>query len=208
MGRKGSYAKGIAKREEILTAALEVIAREGYGHASLRELADAVGLTQAGVLHYFDSKEDLFVEVLRRSDQLAWARVGPPQGAETAERFLANLAGNTKEPGLTQLYVQLSAIAAAGEGPARTYLASRNRDFHRWVAEPLRLEREADPSFASGLEPLLATRVIMAVSDGLQNQWLMDPSFDLAAIVGHVIELLVRGGTVADEARGEPEDRS
>ncbi len=36
MGRKGSYAKGIAKREEILTSALEVIAREGYGHASLR----------------------------------------------------------------------------------------------------------------------------------------------------------------------------
>lgn len=204
MGRKGSYAKGIAKREEILTAALAVIAREGYGNASLRELADAVGLTQAGVLHYFDSKEDLFVEVLRHSDQLAWSRVGPPQGVETAARFVANLAGNTKEPGLTQLYVQLSAIAAAGEGAARTYLESRNEDFYRWVAESLRLEREADPSFAAGLDPELATRIIMAVADGLQSQWLMDPSFDLAAIVGHVIELLV-GGDAAASVAGEPQ---
>ena len=190
MGRKGSYAKGVAKRDEILTAALEVVAREGYGHASLKELADAVGLTLAGVLHYFDSKEDLFVEVLRRSDQLAWARIGPPQGAVTGKNFLANLSDNTKRPGLTQLYVQLAAIAAAGEGPARTYFESRNRDFHLWVAESLRLEREAVPGFAADLDPLLATRIIMAVADGLQNQWLMDPSFDLAAIVGHVIELL------------------
>ena len=39
-GTAGSYAKGIAKREEILTAALDVIARNGYRRTSVRELAD------------------------------------------------------------------------------------------------------------------------------------------------------------------------
>ena len=53
------------KRREILDAALEVVARNGYSRTSVRELADAVGLSQAGLLHYFDSKEHLFAEVLR-----------------------------------------------------------------------------------------------------------------------------------------------
>ena len=69
-GRRGSYAKGVAKREEILTRALDVIAREGYRGASVKELADAVGLSQAGLLHYFDSKEELFTEILRKRDEL------------------------------------------------------------------------------------------------------------------------------------------
>jgi AcrR family transcriptional regulator len=77
MARRGSYAKGVAKREEILTAALDVIARQGYGRASVRELADAVGLSQAGLLHYFSSKEELFAEVLRKRDEVDGAAMGP-----------------------------------------------------------------------------------------------------------------------------------
>ncbi|WP_282203750.1 TetR/AcrR family transcriptional regulator [Kitasatospora fiedleri] len=65
---RGSYAKGIAKREEILDTALEIVARVGYSRATVRELAQAVGLSQTGLLHYFGSKEQLFVEILRRRD--------------------------------------------------------------------------------------------------------------------------------------------
>ncbi|HYP72739.1 MAG TPA: TetR family transcriptional regulator, partial [Microbacterium sp.] len=43
-GGRGAYAKGVAKREEILTRALQVIAREGYRGASVKEIAEAVGL--------------------------------------------------------------------------------------------------------------------------------------------------------------------
>ena len=57
MAQRGSYAKGVAKREEILERALDVIATEGYDGASVKRIAEAVGLSQAGLLHYFDSKE-------------------------------------------------------------------------------------------------------------------------------------------------------
>jgi AcrR family transcriptional regulator len=70
MAQRGSYAKGIAKREEILTSALDVIARNGYRRTSVRELADAVGLSQAGLLHYFSSKEELFQEIVRKRDEV------------------------------------------------------------------------------------------------------------------------------------------
>ncbi|WP_210751737.1 TetR family transcriptional regulator [Nocardiopsis alborubida] len=96
MARRGSYAKGVAKRGEILDAALTVIGRDGYSRATVREIADAVGLSQNGLLHHFGSKERLFVEVLRHRDELdvlvygegARRRPGAVgQGADAADRL-------------------------------------------------------------------------------------------------------------------------
>ena len=59
MATRGSYAKGVARREEILESALDVIGRKGYQNASLKEIAEVVGVTPAALLHYFGSKEEL-----------------------------------------------------------------------------------------------------------------------------------------------------
>ena len=76
MATRGSYAKGVAKRDEILTTALEVIARNGYRKTSIRDLAAEVGLSQTGLLHYFGTKEELFAEVLRKRDEIDGADLG------------------------------------------------------------------------------------------------------------------------------------
>ena len=49
--------------------------RDLYGPLaqSVRELADAVGLSQAGLLHYFSSKEELFTAILRKRDEVDFA---------------------------------------------------------------------------------------------------------------------------------------
>ncbi|WP_188043878.1 TetR/AcrR family transcriptional regulator [Changpingibacter yushuensis] len=75
MALRGSYAKGIAKRDEITYKALEVIAEQGINGASIKELAAAVNLSQAGLLHYFASKEDLFIHILRARDTADVRRV-------------------------------------------------------------------------------------------------------------------------------------
>ena len=69
MGTSGRYAKGEAKRQEILEVALALIAEHGFKKSTLREIGAAVGLSNAGVLHYFGSKEELFAEVLRLRDR-------------------------------------------------------------------------------------------------------------------------------------------
>lgn len=43
----------------ILEAATHVIARMGYGHASMRAVAKAAQVSLAGMYHYFDSKEKM-----------------------------------------------------------------------------------------------------------------------------------------------------
>ncbi|MGO7983453.1 TetR/AcrR family transcriptional regulator, partial [Rhizobium johnstonii] len=56
------------RRTQILDAAVDVFGKQGYRNGSLRDVADAVGLSIQGVLHHFPSKEELLLEVLGTGD--------------------------------------------------------------------------------------------------------------------------------------------
>ena len=52
------------RRREVLAAALELLADEGYAGASLRKVATKVGIAQPSLYHYFRTKEELVEQVL------------------------------------------------------------------------------------------------------------------------------------------------
>src|SRR3954470_5789796 len=100
MSVRGPYAKGVAKREQILDVAIEVFARNGYDKTSFREIARETGLSQAGLLHHFNSKQDLLVEVLRRRDRRDQDRYDAETDHRlTAEGLIAAVRHNAEEPG-------------------------------------------------------------------------------------------------------------
>src|SRR5260370_37942394 len=55
--RRGEYAQTLARRQEILNAGLAVFSSSGFHGASLRDVAARAGLSQAGLLHHFPSKD-------------------------------------------------------------------------------------------------------------------------------------------------------
>ena len=57
------------RRDEILRAAMETFAARGFHHGSLADVAERVGMTHAGVLHHFGSKDRLLLEVLEYRDR-------------------------------------------------------------------------------------------------------------------------------------------
>ncbi len=59
--------------ERILEAAKHLFAREGYGSVSIRDIAEAAGVSKANIFHHFASKEELYLETLRRSCEAARA---------------------------------------------------------------------------------------------------------------------------------------
>ena len=65
--QRGAYAKGIARRQEILDRAIEVFAERGADRTSLRSIASAVGVTHSALTHYFGSLEELLVAVYQES---------------------------------------------------------------------------------------------------------------------------------------------
>ena len=60
------YPKGRIRREDILAAAVAVYSEAGYHGSSLREVAKRAGITHAGLLYYFPTKEALLAAVLER----------------------------------------------------------------------------------------------------------------------------------------------
>jgi AcrR family transcriptional regulator len=54
----------IQRKREIERAALAVFSRKGYASTTMDEIADAVGLTKAGLYAYYTSKEALFESTL------------------------------------------------------------------------------------------------------------------------------------------------
>jgi AcrR family transcriptional regulator len=52
------------RRREILEVAARLICARGYEGASMQQIADACGLTKAGLYHHVESKEHLLVEIM------------------------------------------------------------------------------------------------------------------------------------------------
>ncbi|MET4165541.1 MULTISPECIES: TetR/AcrR family transcriptional regulator [Gordonia] len=56
--------RGQTAREEILDAAAELFTRHGYTGTSTRMIAEAVGIRQASMYHYFATKDDILATLL------------------------------------------------------------------------------------------------------------------------------------------------
>lgn len=64
--KRASRERSIKK---IMDSALRLFVRQGYAHTTIDEIADASGLTKGAVYHYYDSKEDLLLELLGRIER-------------------------------------------------------------------------------------------------------------------------------------------
>ena len=58
-----------ARREQILAGAQRAFARHGYEGATVARLEEETGLSRGAIFNYYESKEALFVELVRRSSE-------------------------------------------------------------------------------------------------------------------------------------------
>lgn len=176
-GPRGEYAKSAARRVQILDAALEVFAQSGYRAGSLREVANRVGISEAGLLHHFSSKRALLVAVLDHRDERARELI-PEDSVDgvSSLRGMVELARqNSSTPGVVELYCVLSAEATAPDHPAHDYFVRRyvtTREMMHTAFEKLRRHGR----LRAPIEPAAAAIHTIAFWDGLQVQWLLDRS--------------------------------
>lgn len=188
IGRPGSYAKGVARRLEILDRAIEVFAERGAGGASLRRIADAIGVSHAALLHYFDSREQMLVAVYEHAES---KRVTDPDAASDAVDLIVRAAmQNTDVPGLVELYTTLLAASLeAASGSSRQFFTDRFDRVRGALTERLRQDQRAG-GIRSDVDAAEVAALIVAASDGLQVQWLLDPSVRLQATLQTFSRLL------------------
>jgi len=186
MATRGSYSKGMAKRDEVLRTALGVFAEKGYLKTSIRELADAANLSQAGLLHYFGSKEELLVEILRRREEL---NTTAEAGADKLTHFLEVIHENVLVPGLAQLFATMSTAATDDAHPAHDYFLTRYAELRAAFAQSIRNRQDNGE-----IDPLLdadrLAAILIAVADGLQIQWLIDETLDMPGSLDYLWTLV------------------
>lgn len=173
------------RREQILKAALPLLAQHGFNALLIKDVAKASGLTTAGLLHYFPSKDAILTAVLEERD-LQYRRLVQSRPAFSAEggderptpgelqaviRDIMEF--GAQRPDLVRVYVVLQVEAMNPEHPAHRYF----RDGEARVASEI-----AELLTGWLPDPISSAREVLALKDGLELLWLRrGGSFDLAA---------------------------
>lgn len=182
------------RRTEILRAALDIFGAKGSTNGTLGDIADEVGMTHAGVLHHFGSKQRLLLEVLEfrdRDDVAGLAERHIPGGPALFIHLVGTAMRNSLRPGIVQAYTVLSAESVTDGHAAREYFEKRYRVLRSDVDGAFR-ELCAQENVTDSVRIDQAAASILAVMDGLQLQWLLDPTVvGLADVTEFAIEAIV-----------------
>ncbi|KAB2376890.1 TetR/AcrR family transcriptional regulator [Actinomadura montaniterrae] len=192
--RRRGYASGDARRERILHIATQEFAEHGYRGTSLARVAERAGLSQPGLLHHFRTKEQLLVAVLELRDQRDMERFFADEaagGLDLLTALVRVVEHNSRTPELVRLFVVLTSEAVTADHPAQDWARARYERLRAWVADALRRAAGAG-EVRPGLDADATAARIIALMDGLQTQWLLDPdAIDMPALFrAHIDELL------------------
>jgi AcrR family transcriptional regulator len=194
-------ARSGAARQRVLDSALRAIAANGFHGSSLAQIAADAGLTTAGLLHHFPSKEQLLVAVLAERDRLDGARfqLAGFRGLAALDRLVELVHHNTMVPGLVQAYTVLMGESVSEDHPAREWFRVRYPRRRANLAAALRAGIESGEIRADVDCDALAAEII-AMMDGLQVQWVLDPEqVDMAAAFADYVQGVRRAIHAASE---------
>jgi AcrR family transcriptional regulator len=189
--------RGEESKEAILAAARQLFAKRGYRGTSLASIAEAAGLSQPGLLHHYPSKDALLLAVLASRDSEG-SRISMPRPDAPSIGIIDGLAAlvahNESQPEVVALFSMLLGEAVAADHPAHEYFVQRYERIRTNFIQLLR-QAQAAHELAPGIDPDALANVLIAVLDGLQFQWLLDPSVDMSAGYAALAEIIRAAGS-------------
>lgn len=157
-----------AKINEIVAAAANVLASEGYANFTLARVAKEVGILTSGLQHYFPTHEDLLsstINALFSAYYDRWSEMSKPNDKPAIERLceiFEDVFEEACDPRVCRFSFEMFALA---EHSAITHdLLSKSYAEYRQIY--VNLVREIDP-VASGRECLARATLIAAQLEGL-----------------------------------------
>ncbi|MDT5015021.1 MAG: hypothetical protein QOD39_1181 [Mycobacterium sp.] len=184
------FAKGEDRRQRILAVAERLLARNGWRNTSLAQIAKEAGVTPAGLLHHFESKEQLLNAVLdaRDADDAIHAdyRAGDlvSELSRVPERF-------DRAPELVGTFTVLLVENIAPDAPLHDRLHKRYRDaidIITTIIERGQRDRQYRPDFNAANKAV----EILAFINGMETLWLLDRSIPLTEVFKEYAEALGR----------------
>ena len=183
-------AKGEDRRQRILGVAERLLARNGWRNTSLAQIAKEAGVTPAGLLHHFESKEQLLNAVLDARDEDDAVHADYQSGdlitelSRVPERF-------GRAPELVGTFTVLLVENIAPDAPLHDRLHKRYRAAIDILTEIIqRGQREG--KYRSDFDAARKSVEILAFINGMETLWLLDPSIPMADVFKGYAESLDR----------------
>jgi AcrR family transcriptional regulator len=186
--------KGEQTRARLLAAAKVVFERSGFLDARVSDIAEEAGLSHGSFYHYFESKEEVFREVVTAVEQKLAAPMSdvilnPTSDATPRERIheaiRQHVEAYREEAGIIGVIEMVSRYDRQVHA-ARLVRMENVRNQFRASIRQLQEHGLADPE----LDPEIATAVLGSMTDRFPEMWLVekriDPDFD------HGVDQLVR----------------
>jgi AcrR family transcriptional regulator len=166
-------ARGRARRQAIVDAAVGLFATHGFRGTSVAAVAELAGVTDAGVLYHFHTKDELLLAVLadhdRRYEDALRASMAPG-GRAALEGLRAWGEEMEAQRDLQALHVLLSAEHMRDDSPAHQYFEVRYRRVLR-LFTALFSQAAARGELRSDLDAAAEASTLVAVLEGLRLQW-------------------------------------
>ena len=183
------FAKGEDRRQRILAVAQRLVTRNGGRGTTLSQIAREAGVTTAGLLHHFESKEQLLHAVLdaRDADDLAHVDI-TGDVVEQLERVIGRF---ERSPGLIGLFTVLLTENLDPDAPLHDRFLGRYQDAVAIVTEGIRRGQNAG-RYRTDLDPAVKAVEIIAFLYGMETSWLLDPSIPLTDVFRGYASTLAR----------------
>ena len=193
-----------ATRSHILDTAELVFEQRGVSGTSLGEIAHAAGLTRGAIYWHFDDKAGLFNAMMERvtlpleETDAAWGIHGADiTPAQLRDGFVEQLRKLTTDPQLRRVFeIATHEVEYVGEMHAvrDRHLATRNACLTNVERALKRAVRSG--TLPKGLAPRSAAVGMLALFDGLLQNWMLDrEGFDLLRVGRQVFDAYLRGLT-------------
>ena len=183
------FAKGEDRRQRILAVAQRLMTRNGGRGTTLSQIAQEAGVTTAGLLHHFESKEQLLHAVLDARDADDMAHVDMTGDVvEQLERVTDRF---ERAPGLIGLFTVLLTENLNPDAPLHDRFLGRYQDAVAIVTEGIRRGQRAG-RYRADLDPAVKAVEIIAFLYGMETSWLLDPSIPVTDVFRGYTSTLAR----------------
>ncbi len=193
-----------ARRNKIITRALEIFAEKGFQETTIAEISKASGVSEATVYEYFNSKEELLFaipEEITRESVEDFKKILPYlKGAEHKVRaivlgYLTLYQNNPQYSSLVLLQLKNN------KKFQQTRAYELIRDIARLLLDCIR-EGIDEGVFKKDLDPYLIRSMLLGTIEHLCIRWhLLGVPDNIVAYVDPIINLIMDGMRAGDEGR-------
>lgn len=194
--RKRTRENPEVRRGQILDEAVRIVGERGYHGFTVQELAQRCGISNAGLLYHFPSKDQLFLAMLQAYEAQESAVMAPvvaltqralerneDSAMAVLELFRTMIDRAASQPHIGRLYMVLQSETLDASHPAHASFRARETATLSLFATVVRPFTD---------QPHVTARQLLALMDGLALQWLRGgQEFDILAEWDRAVAMLL-----------------